>query len=158
MQIFIMRHGQASFQADSDEARALTKQGTLEAELMGQWLAKMDVNPDTIIVSPYIRAQQTCQQVIKALAGQYRPQTLSLITPSGRAADVRDYLDGEIAVKPISQLLLVSHMPIVSYLVDEYTQHEKAPVFQTAGICEIDYDVSTMKGEFIRLVSPIDLC
>ena len=159
MQIFVMRHGEASFFADTDAERTLSEQGRLEAELMGKWMNKMTIAPDWLWVSPYVRAEQTSQAVLAMLAEKPAEIiTQAMITPSGSAEQVRDLLDGELAVRSIDQLLIVSHMPLVSYLVAELTQQEHAPIFQTAGVAEINYNVDTMKGELVRIVSPIDLC
>jgi len=158
MKIFIMRHGQASFHAESDAQRPLTKQGVLEAELMGKWLEKNAICPDMIWVSPYLRAQQTLNAVVQDQWCSTKATTLSLITPEGSAKAVHDLIDGELSVNSVKQLLLVAHMPIVSYLVSELTQDQHAPLFQTAGLVEIDYEPSTMKGEFVSMVSPEDLC
>ncbi|MFD2168243.1 phosphohistidine phosphatase SixA [Thalassotalea euphylliae] len=158
MQIFIMRHGQASFQAESDAQRKLTEQGKLEAELMGRWMEKMSIKPEKIWVSPYVRAQQTANAVVEQLSSTSQLVTQSFITPSGNATDVRDIIDGELTVEPVEQLLLVSHMPFVSYIVSELTQQEHSPIFQTAGVVEINYNKDAMVGEFVRMVAPIDLC
>lgn len=158
MQVFIMRHGQASFEAQSDAARPLTPQGELEAQMMGKWLSKMGHAPELIWVSPYMRAQQTFEQVGQHFTQKHQVKTMAMVTPSGSAKDVHDLLDGELALNHIEQLLIVSHMPFVSYLVAELTQQQKAPIFQTAGICEIAYDTEKHMGEFIRMVAPIDLC
>ena len=153
-----MRHGQASFEAQSDAARPLTSQGELEAQMMGKWLSKMGYAPDLVWVSPYIRAQQTFQHVGQHFAQKHQVKTNNMVTPSGSAKDMHDLLDGELAVNNVDQLLIVSHMPFVSYLVAELTQQEKAPIFQTAGICEISYNRERHMGEFVRMVAPIDLC
>lgn len=157
MQIFIMRHGQADTYAESDAQRQLTPHGRLEAALMGKWLGKMAIAPDVFWVSPFIRAQQTFEELAKPLSYKTLKQTNNFITPSGSATEVHDLIDGELAVKDIKQLMLVSHMPVVSYLVSELTSHQQAPIFQTAGIVEINYDPESMTGEFVRMVSPSDL-
>ena len=63
MQIFIMRHGEASYQDvtsnRSDALRPLTTLGEFEAKRMGQWLASTETNTIEIFVRPYLRAQQT---------------------------------------------------------------------------------------------------
>ncbi|NMP32997.1 phosphohistidine phosphatase SixA [Thalassotalea sp. M1531] len=155
MQIFIMRHGQASFQAESDAKRQLTNQGMLEAELMGKRLNELSIAPDLVWVSPYIRAQQTYKALASTLTCK-KVETVSVITPDGSAQEVHDLIDGELSVNKFEQLLLVSHMPIVSYLVSTLTQHQQAPLFQTAAIVEINYDIETMKGEYIRMLTPSD--
>ena len=158
MQIFIMRHGQASYDCESDAMRPLTGQGKLEATLMAGWMMKMDFVPDRVWVSPYKRAQQTCQQVFEKLNYKRASETLNIITPSGVANEVHDFIDGDLAVNPCQKLLIVSHMPLVSFLVGELTHQQQSPIFQTAGVCEIEYDLSSMNGSITRMVAPIDLC
>lgn len=173
MQIFIMRHGEAqaisSFQSQSDFHRTLTKQGQLEAQLMGKWLLNVTKNIQEIFMSPYDRAQQTAAIMLSSLQSaehnaHIASSTLDFITPSGSAKQVHDYIDGYCAqmsgesTKEPHAVLIVSHMPLVSYLVAELTTPENAPIFATAAIIEIDYDVTRMTGEVVRLISPLDLC
>ncbi len=153
-----MRHGQASYNGELDAIRPLTEQGKLEATLMAGWMMKMNFIPDRIWVSPYKRAQQTCQQVIQKLTFNDAPETVNIITPSGVANDVHDYIDGDLAVNPCQKLLIISHMPLVSFLVGELSRQQQSPIFQTAGVCEVEYDLATMTGNIVRMVAPIDLC
>jgi len=170
MQLFIMRHGEAQGFVEhgsrDDSQRALTKQGELEATMMASWLSKMQINPTQVFVSPYARAQQTCAIVTASM--QTAITTLDFITPAGDAKQVHDFIDGWCSehqetlrqqgdVKE-QTLLIVSHMPLVSYLVAQLTQSGNAPIFSTAGIAHITYDLDKMQGQFIRLVSPLDLC
>ena len=162
MQILIMRHGQAEATANSDAERALTEYGINEAAIMGKWLASKSITPSKIWVSPYLRAQQTYQTLAEYLPLSTQALTelvitQSMITPSGSAPQVRDLIDGELMSTSTETLLIVSHMPLVSYLVSEFTQQQFAPIFQTAGIAEIEYDVNTMLGELNGVVAPSDL-
>ena len=171
MQLYIMRHGEAQNPANhsliSDSERKLTQQGEFEAQLMADWLTKMNVNVTHLWVSPFIRAQQTCNIISKSLNA--KAETLDFITPAGDAKQVHDFIDAFILTqldnmkasdsdKKPQALFLVSHMPLVSYLVAELTSYQAAPIFATAAIAEIDYDIKSMKGELVRLISPLDLC
>jgi phosphohistidine phosphatase len=164
MQLYIMRHGEASMKADTDAQRPLTKQGNLEASLMAKWLSNMDVTFDQILVSPYIRAQQTSAIVVSTLNAQQKSSTqqsittVDFITPSGNANDVHSFIDDLCVESSCEHLLIVSHMPLVSYLVAELTFEQQCPIFQTAAIAQIDYQTNKMKGELVRIISPIDLC
>ena len=166
-----MRHGEAegftghSFKSDNE--RKLTEQGQLEAQLMAAWLLKKNINFNHIFVSPFVRAQQTCAQLFKVL--DFEAITLDFITPSGDAVQVHDFIDGLIAAQEEQKvavnesiaidksLLIVSHMPLISYLVSEFTHGAHSPIFTTAGIAEINYDTTKMRGKFVRMVSPSDL-
>jgi len=164
MQLFIMRHGEAQNYIEQgsrdDSQRALTHQGEQEAQVMANWLQKMHVPPTQVFVSPYIRAQQTCAIVTSLI--KPTTTTLDFITPSGDAKQVHDFIDGFCSsnYEHASQqsMLIVSHMPLVSYLVAQLTQSENAPIFATAGIAHIDYDTVKMQGQLLGLVTPLDLC
>ena len=166
-----MRHGEAqdpiSHSLMRDSERELTKQGEFEVQLMANWLTKMKVDVDQLWVSPFRRAQQTCEIITKELNA--KAETLNIITPAGDAKQVHDFIDASIEnqLKKVAKstngkapqaLFIVSHMPLVSYLVAELTNYQAAPIFATAAIAEIDYDIKLMRGELVRLVSPLDLC
>lgn len=165
MQLYIMRHGEASMIAPSDVQRPLTELGQLEAGLMGKWFAHLSLNFAQILVSPYLRAQQTLSTVLSemhieqtsAFVGMDNVETLDLITPSSDAQDVHDYLYGFLQEKQCKTLLMVTHMPLVSFLVESLTIKDQMPIFQTAAVAEIDYDIDTMQGTLIRLISPYEV-
>ena len=158
MQIFIMRHGQASPTGASDAQRELTEQGKLEAAVMAKWLANEKPEFCQVLVSPFKRAQQTANIVMASISSSSALSTLDFITPVGSARTVHDYIDGVCVAERCDALLIVSHMPLVSYLVAELTIEKNSPIFQTAAIAEIDYDSDRMKGHLTRLISPNDLC
>lgn len=153
-----MRHGQASNYASSDAQRQLTEQGFLEAKVMAKWVNEQSFTFDKVLVSPYIRAQQTAQAFIDELDQVVEMQTVSFITPAGQASEVHDYIDGISQLEKLSSVLVISHMPLVSYLVAEMTVDHNAPIFPTAGIALIEYDLRRMKGELTSFTSPYDLC
>jgi phosphohistidine phosphatase len=157
MQLFVMRHGQANPFGKSDAERSLTKHGFDEVAKMAKWLVENLHRIDNILVSPYVRAQQTAQQLLKHPEISAQLNTIDFITPEGDAAQVHDYIDGLLAIEPIESLLLVSHMPLVSYLLAKLTTESNAPIFQTAAIAQIDYDVQLMKGRLVQVISPNDV-
>lgn len=171
MRLFIMRHGEAqnpvSHSLTSDSERALTKQGQFEAQMMANWLTMVTADIEYLWVSPFLRAQQTCAIVSKSMP--IKAEVLDFIIPAGDAKHVHDYIDAFIANQlegmsdsdnsaQLKPLLIVSHMPLVSYLVAELTKYQAAPIFATAAIAEIDYDIKAMQGKLVRLISPLDLC
>lgn len=157
MQIFVMRHGQAEMLAVKDAQRPLTQSGIKEAQVMGQWLLKNSPAFDCVFVSPYVRAQQTADAVINELSGVAKRQTLAIITPEDNAKDVHGYLDTVCSQEQYKSILLVSHMPLVSYLVEELTIEHAMPMFQTASVAHIEYNLDNMSGELLALVSPNDI-
>jgi len=157
MRIFIMRHGQASNLAVADAERPLTAEGIDEVSTMAQWLKSLPFEFDHIYVSPFKRAQQTASTVNNILHTHDKPTTLNFITPSGSVNDMHNFLDGCCDDKQSEKrVLIVSHMPLVSYLVAELTNEHSAPIFQTASIAEIDYDDIEMTGHLQQMVCPSD--
>lgn len=64
MQLFVMRHGQANPSGDIDSQRELTKKGFQEAQMMAKWFNEQAISFQHLLVSPYIRAQQTANTII----------------------------------------------------------------------------------------------
>ncbi|WP_448549177.1 phosphohistidine phosphatase SixA [Thalassotalea fusca] len=157
MQVYIMRHGQAEGFVKDDAQRALTAHGIEEVSAMAQWFRQNKHDVDLVLVSPYVRAQQTAATFCQSADISVKPETVAFVTPSGSAIDVHDYIDGVVGAEKYSSVLIVSHMPLVSYLVGELTFEGQTPIFQTGAIAEINYDIKKMKGELIGLVSPADL-
>lgn len=160
-----MRHGEATNTLGDDSLRNLTEQGVVEAKVMGQWLLQRKPKLLDVFVSPYIRAQQTCENVSSSLINAHfftnQIKTLDLITPSGDASQVHDFLDGLLnqyktidVVDNNSAVLFVSHMPFVSYFVAELTDKNQMPIFPTGAIAVIDYDRECMKGQLVEIISP----
>ena len=156
MQLYIMRHGQANPMGNIDHLRELTPAGYKEAQCMGKWFNQQALPLIQVFVSPYVRAQQTANAVLDEINGQVKRETINFITPLDDAKKVHDYLDGVCTETDIEHLLIVSHMPLVSYLVAELTFDHQSPIFQTAAIAQIDYDVEKMSGKLVRLISPSD--
>jgi len=160
-----MRHGEAANIAGNDSLRPLTEQGVLEAKVMGQWLVQKKTKLLDIFVSPYLRAQQTCENVSSLLRKTNllvnQPETINFITPSGNAQHAHDFLDGLLSQcydrdnsNKDSAILFVSHMPFVSYFVAELTDKNQMPNFPTGAIAVIDYDTKRMQGQLMELISP----
>ena len=73
-------------------------------------------------MSPYLRAQQTATVLFTELKTKHR-EDCDAITPDGHAAAVVSWLAAE-ETHGYESVVLVSHMPLVSYLV-----HSLMPVY-----------------------------
>ncbi|MFT6140893.1 MAG: phosphohistidine phosphatase [Psychromonas sp.] len=136
-----MRHGEAEMLAHSDSERALTGLGRLESELMASYLADQNISFDAVLVSPYLRAQQTWQSVFPFFSAVTNVQTLPFLTPGGSARkSVNEIL--ALQATGVQKLLIVSHLPLVGYIVGELVPEAGVPVFSTSsvGIVELDED------------------
>ncbi|MDR0807318.1 MAG: phosphohistidine phosphatase SixA [Enterobacteriaceae bacterium] len=147
MQIFIMRHGEASYHADSDPQRTLTERGRQQSAEMAHWLRDKISAIDLVLISPYIRAQQTFD-VVKTefpLPESVTVETYSALTPNGDAMLVADYLL-TLAQDGVESVLVVSHLPLVGYLVSELCAGVYPPMFATSSIANITLDPETERG------------
>ena len=141
-----MRHGEAEPYNTSDEARNLTIYGRSQAQQAGIWLKQEYGQIDLALVSPFVRAQQTLHS-IQQFVSVLNVETYSDITPSGNPTLVHDYVDVLLSARPqVKSLLLVAHMPIVSFLLDEFCKSNQAALFGTASVFSVDYDVAISRG------------
>lgn len=149
-----MRHGDAEPYASSDQSRQLTEYGVSQVNRNGLWLTKQAPQLDLILVSPYVRAQQTQQLISDIIEPPTHLETLPDLVPEGNAGNVHDYVDAAIKLYQPSNILLVSHMPLVSYLVETFSIEKQTPIFPTAAIAHIDYQPELMKGHFSYVKAP----
>lgn len=106
-----MRHGEAAFDRD-DWHRPLTPKGERQAADNGELLLKK-MQPDMLLVSPLLRAQQSAEFAFKHNGVEVAAHTCDLVTPESNVVEFLRWLEaqdipGEVAV--------VSHMPFVAEL------------------------------------------
>ena len=130
MQIILIRHGQAEFLKTTDAARALTSEGEFQAQQTAAWLVNQGYQLDALIVSPYMRAQQTAYHIAQTFDV---PMTIcEKITPDDDPKQAFELLD-DLMLPDSAVVVVVCHMPIVARLA------------------------SLLTGEPIHLVSGFDL-
>ncbi|WP_109407168.1 phosphohistidine phosphatase SixA [Proteus faecis] len=153
MQIFIMRHGEAAIDAASDALRPLTDRGKSESIKMAEWMTKQGHTIDYVLVSPYLRAQQTLDAVKVDLALPSKVETDDGLIPGGNPSHIAHYLRalGDAGYKNI---LVISHLPLVGYVVAELCPGVCAPMFSTSTIACVDFDLSKGAGALLWQVSP----
>ncbi|WP_230633759.1 phosphohistidine phosphatase SixA [Alteromonas macleodii] len=154
--LFIMRHGEAEAPRLDDKSRQLTPLGREQAKTAALWLKDQYCQKgivDLALVSPYRRAKQTHDMVSLDIIAN-KVENNEDIVPEGSPRLVSDYIDGLLhaavnSKKPIKELLVVSHMPLVSYLVDELCQSYTTSLFSTASIAVIKYSLKEHKGTLV---------
>ncbi|WP_455816611.1 phosphohistidine phosphatase SixA [Pseudomonas cerasi] len=156
MQVFIMRHGDAALDAASDSVRPLTHCGCNETRQMAIWLNGKSVDIERVLVSPYLRARQTLNQVREELPLPEGEDVLPELTPGGDPGLVACYLQ-VLANEGVKSALVISHLPLVGYLVAELCPQEAPPMFATSAIACIDFDAENASGKLEWQVSPAKL-
>ncbi|WP_037384106.1 phosphohistidine phosphatase SixA [Serratia sp. DD3] len=156
MQVFIMRHGEAAMDAASDSVRPLTTCGRDESQQMATWLNAKSVDIECVLVSPYLRAMQTLETVREVLTLPDGEEVLPELTPGGDAGLVSCYLQA-LAKEGVGAVLIVSHLPLVGYLVAELCPGECPPMFATSAIANVELDVNGASGKFVWQCSPSNI-
>lgn len=132
MNIYIMRHGEASYYGRSDAERQLTGHGKKQSIQVAKWLKGQLACFDYGLVSPYVRAQQTLETVSTIL-----PVTLVEVsedlTPGGSANLITDHLNN-LHHKQVNSILIISHLPLVGYLIGDLCPSVSPPLFPTASV------------------------
>lgn len=154
--LFIMRHGEAESLRIDDKSRRLTEAGREQVFRAARWLVSgycPDARVDLALVSPYRRTRQTFDMLTLDIAAS-KIEISEDVIPEGNPHLVSDYIHSRIDManakgKPLKNLLVVSHMPLVSYLVDALCDSYTTSLFATASIAVIRYTPSTGKGELL---------
>jgi phosphohistidine phosphatase len=143
MRIYLIRHSNAVDHGtpgyEDDSLRPLTENGRDKMKKIASALKKLDVKPDLIVSSPYVRAKQTAEILAKVL--KYKPElTFSdALVPTGNA----DNIIGEINEKySVDELVLVGHEPCFSILIGTLTagNPELAVDLKKGGVCCLSAD------------------
>lgn len=138
MQLFLMRHGEAGYNAHSDRERTLTDIGRHHTVLMSNWLGLTIKEFDLVLVSPYLRAQQSWQEVSKHFPEPHKWITLDDLVPSGDPSRVADLLLAYAEQYQANNVLVIAHMPLLGYLVSELVPGIEPPLFATSGVTLIE--------------------
>ena len=122
MNLYIMRHGRAELHVKPDSLRTLVAEGELETQQVAAKLQASSIRIDTIVTSPYPRAQQTARIVKDTLGFQGKLVLSDCITPKGDVKKTTRMLD---SLKD-ENILVVSHLPLVGHLLSYLTSANSA--------------------------------
>lgn len=136
MKVCIMRHSEAGFSASSDSSRTLTDYGIEQSKQVGVWLKEQNFNFDLALVSPYLRAQQTLAGLSSSVRVT-KVETEKCLIPGGSVSHIVDLLTALLS-DGIKNVIIVSHLPLVGYLVYELCPQIPPLMFPTAAIACIE--------------------
>lgn len=112
MRVYLMRHGQAVPPGSrvQEEDRPLTPEGRSGVRASAAlWARRDDPPPQAWIVSPLVRAVQTCEICVSAFESKAEVEVSRRLLPSGRVSFVADLLDE----RREESLALVGHQPLL---------------------------------------------
>jgi phosphohistidine phosphatase len=158
MKLIIMRHGEAERFREQDKTRSLTSLGEKQASTAGKWLNDQlgaDTPVDTALVSSYVRAQQTYDKLSEEIVVTQK-QISEDVIPEGDPKMAHDFvkvLFGDES-KP-NVILIVSHMPFVSYFLEEVHEDRQSMLFDTSSMVIVDYDLELGAGNIESIYHPV---
>ncbi|WP_339906084.1 phosphohistidine phosphatase SixA [Pseudomonas guineae] len=136
MKLWLLRHGEAESAARTDAERNLTAYGRQQvceaaAQLQGRPL-------QAVLVSPFVRAQQTADLLCEVLAFSGARETVAWLTPESDVRQAMRKLDGY----PFKELLLVTHQPLAGALAGLLIHgHRQQPLaMNTASLALLEGD------------------
>lgn len=143
MKIYLIRHSNAVEPGtpgyEDDSLRPLTEKGRDKMKDIASALKGLDVNPNLIVSSPYVRAQQTAEILAKVLKYKQELTFSDALVPMGNA----DHIIGEINEKyTVDELVLVGHEPCLSVLIGTLIagNPELAINIKNGGVCCLSSD------------------
>lgn len=137
--LWIMRHGLAENEFESDFERDLSSVGRSQAKNVALQLLNDPAGcPKNMLVSPFKRTQETATIVHQMLAMQQAFETEEMLVHFAEHKALGDFL----LASDFQHLIIVSHMPIVANLCQYLVPNCDVFGFETAQIVRLDFDVN----------------
>jgi len=143
MKIYLIRHSNAVDHGtpgyEDDSTRPLTEKGRDKMKTIASALKGLNIKPDLIVSSPYVRARQTAEILAKVLKYKQELVFSDTLVPMGKADDII----GEINEKyNVDELALIGHEPCFSTLIGTLTAENPDLAFnlKNGGVCCLSSD------------------
>ena len=153
MKLLVIRHGEAEPLRESDANRALTAKGISDAKALGNLISREELDCHVCVVSPYIRARQTLDNILLASPAKPEIFVAEHITPEDPVVSAYQVLS---AFSDYPSIMIVSHLPLVSRfiasLVDGTEATSSQYPMQTASMAVLETDILTPGNAHLRLL------
>lgn len=123
MKLYLVQHGQACAK-DVDPERPLTEQGKADVNRLAVFLRKSGVSVERIIHSGKLRARQTAERLVNAIAAGAVPEVSDVINPNDDPAQF-----SKLSFSWSGDTLIVGHLPFLAKLVSQLTLRDTRTVF-----------------------------
>jgi len=133
--LWIMRHGLAVNEFDSDFNRALSEQGKIQVDNVATQIVNQFERPERMLVSPFRRTQETAKIVHQTLQLTQAFETEDMLVHFGDAKLLGNYL---LSID-FDKVILISHMPIVASLCRYLVADCDIFGFQTAQAVKLEF-------------------
>lgn len=151
MLIYLLRHGDASSDPNlHDSERPLTNLGIRQANCVGTFLRQMNVQVDTIISSPLVRAQQTAS-IVQENIGRQKLIISDFLLNGADQTELIQYLNNLC----VSSALLVGHIPhltdTISFIINGSYENEIEMKKCSLAIVEVSEPIRPGTGQLKQL-------
>jgi phosphohistidine phosphatase len=138
----LMRHGDAHWKDPGlpDIERPLSRRGSAAAEAMGRRLLELQLVPDLLMMSPARRTLQTAEIVARELSVPQRRLMREDALYLASAEDILKVVQG--AGPRVRHLMVVTHNPGVSELMQRLAGDRGAEGLGTAAVCSINFETA----------------
>jgi len=123
VELFLLRHGHANTEAPRDSLRELTQRGRSEISRAIEADKDSLQSLEKLIVSPYLRAQQSAQ-IVRQLLGDVPQIDSDLLVPNADPKGVIQYLHHLYHHSGVNSLLVVGHQPLLGIVLDKLSGAE----------------------------------
>jgi phosphohistidine phosphatase len=154
--IHLLRHGIAVDPEDpacpADPERYLTDTGKARTRAAAKGMAALGISPDLVLVSPYVRAQQTAEIAVAELGVREQEQrTVDALVPMGDPAGVLEAVQRSGA----REVLCVGHAPNLDLVVAR-TIGAPSPItrLKKAGMASLQCTAARFGGGVLFAVYP----
>lgn len=147
MRLYLIRHAWAEEPDEAawpdDAQRPLTADGRKRFRRVADALAGRGVRPEVIATSPFVRARETAQILVKALPEAPPVVELPALEPNSNLAALLEWTAGRIE----DEIACVGHMPGIAYLLAMLVGTSEGRVeFKKGAVAAIDFDSDPIAG------------
>jgi phosphohistidine phosphatase len=156
MILYLVRHGIAVDPNDpkspAEPERPLTAKGVQKTRSAALGLNELEVKPDVLITSPYVRAAQTAEIFAEALG--FSPQkirTHDALKPTGSPAEITK----EIVRLRAKEVMCFGHAPQLDLMVAHLIGSQRVfTALKKAGVACIEHSASQAKWDLLWIATP----
>ncbi len=123
MKLYLVQHGEACAK-DVDPDRPLTDQGKTDVNRLAVFLRKSGVNVGRIVHSGKLRAQQTAERLVNAIAAGTALEISNVINPNDDPAHF-----AQLSSSWNEDTLIVGHLPFMAKLVSQLSLGNTQNIF-----------------------------
>lgn len=115
-ELFLMRHGVAEeWSPEGDRERSLSEEGKARIIQAARGISTLGFKPEEVLVSPYLRARQTCRLVLDGVGLELEPELCSDLIPAATPAETVQRLLSSTA----GQVAVFGHNPNITAVVSK---------------------------------------